>query len=145
MNAFKFDLEREPPLFETAGGTVRFAKKAVFPALDGLSMASIHLHPGAIRIPHWHPNANEMDYVIRGRARIDLFGPADEMNPGGVTEHFTLEEGQISFLPQGWLHSITNSGDTQLHILGIFNTAKSLGITVDEVEALCTAPEFLVP
>src|SRR3954449_11884327 len=128
MQPFKFPLEKSKPFVDVAGGVVRFAKKLDFPALNGLAIASIHLNPGGIRIPHWHPNANEMDYVISGRARIDLFGPANAENPGGVTQQFHLEAGEISFLPQGWFHSITNAGPGVLHILVIFNSDSPLDI-----------------
>lgn len=165
MEPFKFPLEATEPSVDTAGGVARFAKKIDFPVLNGLAMASIRLEPGAIRIPHWHPNANEMDYVVSGRAEIALFGPKSSEFPEGVTEHFSLSPGEISFLPQGWFHSITNPGPEPLHILVIFNSdspldiglprglggmrkevlAKSLGIRVEAVEQFCTDPEFIVP
>ena len=165
MEPFKFPLESSKPFVDVKGGVVRFAKKLDFPKLDGLAIASIQLQPGAIRIPHWHPNANEMDYVISGNARIDLFGPADGPNPDGVSEQYNVGPGEISFLPQGWFHSITNAGPGVLHILVIFNSdspldiglprglggiekatlAKSLGITVEEVEKFHTSPEVIVP
>ena len=165
MEPFKFALEASEPFVDVAGGVVRFAKKADFPKLDGLAMASIFLEPGGIRIPHWHPNANEMDYVVSGRAEIDLFGPADGEHRHGVREHFHVERGEISFLPQAWFHSIRNPGPEVLHILVIFNSdtpldiglprslgaiekktlAQALGISVEEVERINTSPEFIVP
>src|ERR1700686_3028124 len=105
MSPFKFALEASKPVVDVKGGTARFAKKISFPELDGLAIASIHLEPHGIRIPHWHPNANEMDYVISGNAEIALFGPADADHPHGVVEKFRLKQGEISFLPQGWFHS----------------------------------------
>jgi oxalate decarboxylase/phosphoglucose isomerase-like protein (cupin superfamily) len=123
VNPFKFRLEQTQPFVDVTGGVARFAKKDVFPALDGLAIASLVLHAGGIRIPHWHPNAHEMDYVISGKAEITLFGPANQWNPEGVVEHFSLEPGEISFLPMGWFHSIKNVSDVELHILVIFNHA----------------------
>ena len=120
---FKFRLEHSKPIIDVAGGTVRLAKKSSFPALDGLAIASIFLKPGSIRIPHRHPNANEMDYLVSGKAEIALFGPADEANPTGIVERFVLEPGDISFLPQGWFRSIKNIGHEDMHILLIFNNA----------------------
>lgn len=128
MEPFKFRLEHSHPLTDVAGGVVRFAKKIDFPSLDGLAIASIILKPGGIRIPHWHPDANEMDYVISGKAAIALYGPEDPAHPEGVIEHFELEPGDISFLPQGWFHSITNVGEEDLHILIIFNNASPTDI-----------------
>ena len=152
MEPFKFKLEQSHPAADVAGGVIRFAKKNDFPALDGLAMASIHLHPGGVRIPHWHPNANEMDYVISGKCRINLFGPASEANPDGITEVFTLEAGEISFLPQGWFHSIENTGKDDLHILVIFNNAmpedigisRGIGAMVEPIAKTIGVPEAAV-
>lgn len=115
---------------DVAGGVIRFAKKNVFPALDGLAMASLRLKPVGIRIPHWHPNAHEMDYVISGEAEIALFGPFDEANPDGIVEHFALEPGDISFLPMGWFHSIQCISHEDLHLLAVFNNASPADIGV---------------
>ena len=165
MNPFKFRLEQTQPFVDVTGGVARFAKKDVFPALDGLAIASLVLHPGGIRIPHWHPNAHEMDYVISGKAEITLFGPANQWHPEGVVEHFSLGPGDISFLPMGWFHSIKNVSDVDLHILAIFNNAspediglsfglgamqvdvvsKVLGISSETVREFNTKVQFIAP
>jgi oxalate decarboxylase len=165
VEPFKFRLEQSKPAVEAAGGVIRFARKDSFPSLEGLAMASLILKPGGIRIPHWHPNANEMDYVISGKAAIALFGPTSEANPGGIIEHFVLEPGDISFLPQGWFHSIQNVGHGDLHILVIFNNpspqdiglsfglgamqvevvAKVLGVSEETVREFNTHVDFIAP
>ena len=37
------------------------------------SMAIVTFHPGGLREPHWHPNADEWQYYIYGNARMTVF------------------------------------------------------------------------
>ena len=114
-NPFKFRLAASHPQVDVLGGTIREAKKLTFPALSGLAIFLLDLKKGAVRIPHWHPDANELDYILHGRARIATVGP------DGIQETFEVDEGDISFIPQGWFHSIQNVGDADLKMLVIFN------------------------
>jgi oxalate decarboxylase len=79
-----------------------------------------------VRIPHWHPDANELDYCLQGKAAIAMVGP-DE-----VEQKLELEAGDISFIPQGWFHSIKNIGDEELSLLVVFNneSPNDIGISV---------------
>jgi oxalate decarboxylase len=35
----------------------------------------IDMQPGALRVPHWHPNAWELDYCLEGKAEFWIVGP----------------------------------------------------------------------
>jgi oxalate decarboxylase/phosphoglucose isomerase-like protein (cupin superfamily) len=35
----------------------------------------LHLKKGIVREPHVHPNANQSDYCISGKARVGIIGP----------------------------------------------------------------------
>jgi oxalate decarboxylase len=130
MSSFKFALEASKPEIVATGGTGREATKTTFPALDGMAIFSLRLEPGAVRIPHWHPNANELDYVVEGRAEFKLVGPTNAKNP--VITSFELRKGEIGFIPQAWFHSIRNPGPGELHILVIFNAdePQDIGISI---------------
>ncbi len=71
-NSHKFNIQRIPPQIQTAGGTVAKANASSFPILSGSSMPffSLIMKPGAIRDPHWHPNASELGYILDGMARL---------------------------------------------------------------------------
>ena len=112
---FKFELAASKPNEDVAGGSIREAKKCTFPILDGLAIFLVSLKPGAVRIPHWHPDANELDYILEGCAEIALAGPDK------VKTTIEVRQGEISFIPQGWFHSIKNIGETELRLLVIFN------------------------
>ena len=116
---FWFDLDNASPTVDVKGGTVREANKSTFPALSGMAIYLLELKPGAIRIPHWHPNANELDYVISGQAIIGLGAP-DDVSP--IAQTFEVFAGQIAWLPRGWFHYIKNGSETEdLKMLIIFS------------------------
>jgi oxalate decarboxylase len=119
ISQFTFNLAACPPQVVAKGGTIQEANQSTFPALsgNGLAIYQLTLQPGAVRIPHWHPDASELDYVLSGTARIGL------AFPDGEWERFDLEAGQIAVLPQGWFHYIKNVGDEPLSMLVIFNNS----------------------
>ncbi len=125
---FKFDLAGCPPQVVATGGRIQEANQSTFPNLsgNGLSIYLLTLEPGGLRIPHWHPDAAELDYVLEGRAHIGL------AFPDGEWEDFFLDPGQISILPQGWFHYIENVGEGTLRMLVIFNNSSpnDIGISV---------------
>lgn len=123
---FKYDLAGSPPQVTAQGGTIREANQTTFPALNGLAVYLLTLAPGAVRIPHWHPDASELDYVLTGTAQI---GIAD---PSGAWQRFEAGAGEIAFIPQGWFHYISNPGQDELRMLVIFNNANPNDIGISE-------------
>jgi oxalate decarboxylase len=71
----------------------------------------LDLDPGALRELHWHPNADEWQYVIDGRMAVTLFGSH------GRFRVETLEKGDVGYVPQGYGHSIENVGDRPARML----------------------------
>ena len=65
----------------------------------------LDLEPGGLRELHWHPNADEWQYVIEGKVSVTLFGSH------GRYRIETLEQGDVGYIPQGYGHSIENVGD----------------------------------
>ncbi|PGU19082.1 cupin domain-containing protein [Bacillus thuringiensis] len=82
-----------------------------FPVLKGLAVQGLDLEPGAVREPHTHPNANQLDYCISGEGRVGIIGPQGEKH------YLDLKAGDISFVPQGYLHWIENTGSETLSFL----------------------------
>lgn len=125
---FKFDLKGCPPQVKVKGGIIQEANQSTFPALagNGLAIYLLTLHPGAVRIPHWHPDAAEMDYCLSGKARFGLAFPSGEW------QQFELGEGEIAILPQGWFHYIENVGTDTLRLLVIFNNSAPNDIGISE-------------
>ena len=71
----------------------------------------LDLDPGALRELHWHPNADEWQYVIDGQVSVTLFGSHGRFR----TE--TLDKGDVAYIPQGYGHSIENIGSGNARIL----------------------------
>ena len=64
----------------------------------------LDLDPGGLRELHWHPTADEWQYVIDGNISVTMFGSHGRYR----TE--TMEKGDVGYIPQGYGHSIENVG-----------------------------------
>lgn len=97
------------------GGDFYRANSANFPVLKDLAIQALDLQPGGIREPHSHPNAHQLDYCVSGKGLVGIVGP------DGETHYLELNPGDISFVPQGYLHWIENLGDGPLSFLVVLS------------------------
>ncbi len=125
-NVYRF--ESAKPL-EFAGGTLHRATKEKFPALRGLAIQALHLRPGAVREPHVHPNAEQLDYCVSGQAQVGIVGP------DGHRQLLELSAGDISFVPQGYAHWIENVGSEELHFLVVLSDERPETVELSEILA----------
>ncbi len=130
--AFRFDLAASKPTISEYGNTIREANQNDFPVLAGNAVAffTIDMKPGALRVPHWHPNVWELDYCLQGEARFWITGPDNNNNQ--VKQVIDLKPGQIIFIPQGWFHAIKCISGADLKLLLTFNNGmpSDIGIPV---------------
>jgi oxalate decarboxylase/phosphoglucose isomerase-like protein (cupin superfamily) len=70
--------------------------------------------PGALRRLHWHPNAEEWQYWIKGQGRMTVF----DAGPRATT--FDFRPGDVGVAPKYQGHYILNSGPEDLQVLLIF-------------------------
>src|SRR5262249_50026200 len=103
----KYRLLADPPRINNQGGKLWLVDSAKFPISKTITGAILDLDPGALRELHWHPNADEWQYVLEGQVRETLFGA------GGRYRMETLEKGDVGYAPQGYGHSLENVGDTK--------------------------------
>ncbi len=96
-------------------------------------MQQLKLKPGAVREPHSHPNAEQLDYCVAGHAQVGIVGPE------GQKQILDLHEGDISFVPRGYIHWIQNVGNGPLHFLVILSDA--LPETIELSETLSGVPD----
>jgi oxalate decarboxylase len=82
-----------------------------FPISKTITGVILDLEPGGLRELHWHPNADEWQYIISGKVAVSLFGSH------GRFRVETLEQGDVGYIPQGYGHSIENVGDTKSRVL----------------------------
>ena len=116
----KFDFAKIEPNVVRPGGTVKECTGENFPVLVDNAAASflLVLEPGAVREPHWHPNAWELDVPLSGRGRLGVANPEDTFS---VQE---LVPGQIGFIPQGYAHYIENVGTEEMRWVVVFNNTQ---------------------
>lgn len=115
------------------GGMVHRANKAAFSVLSGVASFSLQLDPGAIRQPHLHTNANEISYIVTGRARVGLIGP------GGEKHLFEVAAGEMAYQPMGWPHWLENiTGDP---LFAIFMYSHEQPATIDIPDVVPNLPK----
>jgi oxalate decarboxylase len=112
-----FALGGMPPTRKTRGGEVRIADSRNFPAAKTIAAALVTVHPGGLREMHWHPNADEWQYYIKGQGEMTVFNTG----PKAVTQNFRA--GDIGYVKRSLGHYIRNTGDTDLQFLEVFNSA----------------------
>jgi quercetin dioxygenase-like cupin family protein len=72
--------------------------------------------PGAAHERHYHPNAEEVLYVLRGRGAAGTQDTENEVTPGTA-----------QYIPAGVTHWLRNASDTEdLEIVGCYAPAASL-------------------
>jgi oxalate decarboxylase len=112
----KWQLLANDPLVNNKGGRLWLVDSTKFPISKTITGAVLELEPGALRELHWHPNADEWQYVLEGKMSMTMFGSHGRYR----TE--TLEQGDVGYIPQGYGHSIENVGDNRCRVLIGFNS-----------------------
>jgi oxalate decarboxylase len=112
----KYRLLAQNPHRVFRGGREWRVDSSRFPISTTVTGVILDLDPGALRELHWHPTADEWQYVISGRIAVTMFGSH------GRFRIETLEKGDVGYIPQGYGHSIENVGDSPLRGLIGFNT-----------------------
>jgi oxalate decarboxylase len=107
----KYRLLGQEPHRIYAGGREWRVDAGRFPISKTITGVVLDLDPGALRELHWHPNADEWQYVIDGEVSVTLFGSH------GRFRVETLEAGDVGYIPQGYGHSIENIGDKPSRVL----------------------------
>lgn len=91
---------------------------SVFPGLNTLGMSFVRadFEAGGINVPHYHPRATEVAFVVEGKI---YSGFVDSQNRVFAK---VLEKGEVMVFPRGLLHFQMNIGDTAATIIGSFNS-----------------------
>ena len=112
-----FNLDTAMPQISNISGSRTIVNADNFPIFNGNGMAAylLHLKQGGVYEPHWHPNAAELSYCINGRAIMTIFSP----NAG--YDSFTIDPGELVFVPRGYIHDIENTSDQEAKFITAFN------------------------
>ncbi len=116
MMTHKYRLLQDEPHVNNRGGKLWLVDSSKFPISKTVTGAVLELEPGALRELHWHPTADEWQYVLDGNVSVTMFGS------GGRYRIETLEKGDVGYIPQGYGHSLENIGDKPCRVLIGFNS-----------------------
>jgi oxalate decarboxylase len=112
-NSFVFslaDMQRR----ELKSGTVQIADSTNFLVSKTIAATRVTVKPGGLREMHWHPNADEWAYFIKGSARVTVFNTG----PAAITADF--HAGDVGYVPKALGHYVENTGDTDLVFMEVF-------------------------
>ncbi len=135
-NTHRYKLMQQKPTQDFPGGTVHLASSKEFPISSTMTGGIIRLKPGAMRELHWHPNANEWQYVAKGKTLVTLFGS------GGRMAKAEFNTGDVAYLPMGYGHSVQNIGNEDCEIVVTFDNGVYQEISISEWVA--TSPAYLL-
>jgi oxalate decarboxylase len=124
---FKFNIEESPKPVLTKGGYLQLATKTNLPVLDGLGILGFGLNPKGIVEPHWHTNAGELVYIVKGQTRITV------LSPDGHVDVLNVNGGEGAFAPASYFHNIENVGKDDVEVIAFFSHAEPNYIGIGEV------------
>jgi oxalate decarboxylase len=123
---FTFSLHSLEPAKQNKGGEVRIADSSNFTVSKTIAAALVTLRPGGLRELHWHPNADEWQYWIKGKGRMTVF----TNGPNAVTLDFN--PGDIGYIKRQNGHYIKNVGDTDLMFLEVFKSSYYADVSLSD-------------
>ena len=132
----RYGMMAQKPRVSTPGGALYVASSKEFPMSTTLTGLFLKLKHGAMHEPHWHTDANEWHYVLKGRTRVTLFAPDKRV---AVAE---LSPGDCAYIPRGCGHSIQNVGTDDAEIVGVLDSGVYRESTLSDW--LAKAPRHLL-
>jgi oxalate decarboxylase len=124
-NDYVFRASTMAPTKTTAGGEVRIIDKKAFPATD-IAAAIVRVKPGGMREMHWHPQSDEWQYYVDGKARMTVFVA------GGKARTFDFQAGDVGYIRKSRPHYVENVGTEDLLFLEVFPTGVYQDISATE-------------
>jgi oxalate decarboxylase len=133
---FAFRTTQHPPTKRTKSGEVRVIDSSTFKVSSNIAAAIVTVKPGGIRELHWHPNADEWQFFISGKARMTVFAT------GGRARTMDFETGDVGYVLKTLPHYVENTGNTDLKFLEMFKSSYYQDLALSEWLAH-TPPELV--
>lgn len=115
VSTHRYPLGAQQPITVPGGGLQRVVTQKEFPIAKTITGSIFEIEPGGLREMHWHPNADEWQYYIQGRAEMGVFLAE------GQFVKYEFEKGDVGYVPMGAGHYIKNIGSEKLIVLLGFN------------------------
>jgi oxalate decarboxylase len=122
---YTFRMLAMPPTKSTEKGELRIVDSHNFPASKHIAAGWNLVKPGGLRELHWHPNASEWTYFIKGKARVTVFTPV------GNARTMDFNANDVAFIPFVAPHYVENAGDTDLVYLEMFATPEFQDVSLN--------------
>ncbi|XVF41311.1 hypothetical protein PTKIN_Ptkin01aG0270400 [Pterospermum kingtungense] len=115
---FVFSGIKFPEKFSETGLAAKPVNVNVFPGLNTLGMSFVRadIKVGGINVPHLHPRATEIAFVLEGRVYSGFIDTENRIFAK------VIEKGEVMVFPRGLLHFQMNVGNTTATILGSFDS-----------------------
>jgi oxalate decarboxylase len=123
---FAFRTMQIPPTKRTKGGEVRIIDSSTFKIAQNIAAAVVTVKPGGLRELHWHPNADEWQFFISGKARMTVFAT------GGRARTMDFDTGDVGYVQKTLPHYVENTGNTDLKFLEMFRSSYYQDLALSE-------------
>jgi oxalate decarboxylase len=123
---FAFRTMQMPPTKRTKGGEVRIIDSSTFKIAQNIAAAVVTVKPGGLRELHWHPNADEWQFFISGKARMTVFAT------GGRARTMDFDTGDVGYVQKTLPHYVENTGNTDLRFLEMFKSSYYQDLALSE-------------
>lgn len=133
---FTFSTAEMKPTKVTRGGSVKVVDTRNFPVSKTIAAALVTVKPGGLREMHWHPNADEWQYYVKGQARMTVF------NTGPKAQTADFRPGDLGYVKKSFGHYVQNTGPDDLVFLEVFKTDRYQEVSLAQWLA-CTPPELV--
>lgn len=134
---FTFAMADMQPNKVNKSGNIKIQDTRNFPISKTISSALVTVAPGAMRELHWHPNADEWQYWIKGQGRMTVF------NTGPKAQTNDFKAGDIGYVKKSLGHYIQNTGADELQFLEVFRTDKYQEVSLSQWLA-CTPRQLVM-
>lgn len=123
---FSFRPAELKPVIKTSGGEVRIVDSSTFKVSTTVAVAIVTVHPGGMRELHWHPNADEWQYYISGKARMTVLGT------GARARTMDFEAGDVGYIEKTLPHYIANVAGEDLRFIEVFRSDRFEDLSLSE-------------
>jgi oxalate decarboxylase len=125
-NPFTFSLAGANPRRSGQSGSLQAADSTNFKVSKTIAAVLETIKPGALREMHWHPNADEWQYWIKGEGRMTVF------NAGPRAQTMDFRPGDVGVVKRNNGHYIQNSGTTDVQLLAVFKAPEYQEISLSD-------------
>jgi oxalate decarboxylase len=131
-----FRLGAQNAIVDEPNGSLRLVSENEFPISKTMTGALMRVEPGGMRELHWHPNADEWQFIVRGAMRLTVFASSALAS---VTD---LGPEDVGFVPMGYGHALVNPGNEPLEAILVFNSGQYQEISLSNV--IASSPSYLL-